>query len=129
MFGIVGADDVTRRIVRIFTASGDGAPGFGTVSGLIGMAAVIGFDLVGSIVEAEHVDDAPDTIVPALVHEKLGTVYAQADIKADLGDARLTGNIGVQAVHTDQHTNGYVAQNGILTPVTDGAKYWDVMRR
>jgi len=61
------------------------------------------------------------------VHEKLGTVYAQADIKAELGDARLTGNIGIQAVHTDQHTNGYVAQNGVLTPVTDGAKYWDVM--
>ena len=36
------------------------------------------------------------------VHEKLGTIYVQADIKSQLGSTELTGNIGVQAVHTDQ---------------------------
>ncbi|MBW0006277.1 MAG: TonB-dependent receptor, partial [Sphingomonas sp.] len=64
------------------------------------------------------------------VHEKLGSIYVQADIKADLGSARLTGNIGVQAVHTDQVSTGFKIGGGtpaLLTPASDGAKYWDVM--
>jgi len=63
------------------------------------------------------------------VHEKLGTIYALADIKADLGSATLTGNIGVQAVHTDQLTNGFSAfgNPAVVTPISEGAKYWDVM--
>jgi len=63
------------------------------------------------------------------VHEKLATIYVQADIKADLGSARLTGNVGVQAVHTDQVSTGFrIGGNpAVLTPASDGAKYWDVM--
>jgi iron complex outermembrane receptor protein len=61
------------------------------------------------------------------VNEKLGTVYAKLDIKSHLGAADLTGNVGVQAVHTNQRTNGYFAQNGVISPISDGAKYWDVM--
>ncbi len=61
------------------------------------------------------------------VREKLGTVYAKFDINTHLGAADLTGNIGVQAVRADQRTNGYFAQNGIISPISDGAKYWDVM--
>ncbi|HVI04707.1 MAG TPA: TonB-dependent receptor, partial [Sphingomicrobium sp.] len=65
------------------------------------------------------------------VHEKLGTLYAQLDIKAPLGAAELTGNIGVQAVHSDQRTNGFSSfgtfPNVAVTPISRGAKYWDVM--
>ena len=64
------------------------------------------------------------------VHEKLGTIYAQADIRAQLGATELTGNIGVQAVHTDQLSSGFRIAGGppaILAPASDGAKYWDVM--
>ena len=63
------------------------------------------------------------------VHEKLGTIYAQADIRADLGSTLLTGNVGVQAVHTDQLTNGFSAfgNPAVVTPISKGAKYWDVM--
>ncbi|MFL6726171.1 MAG: TonB-dependent receptor [Sphingomicrobium sp.] len=63
------------------------------------------------------------------IREKLGTLYAVANIKADLGSARLTGNVGVQAVHTDQRSNGNLVNRatGGLTPASDGAKYWDVM--
>ncbi len=65
------------------------------------------------------------------VHEKLGTVYLQADIQSQLGSTELTGNIGVQAVHTDQLSSGFVVTQvfpaGALTPASDGAKYWDVM--
>ena len=61
------------------------------------------------------------------VRERLGTVYAQADIRSSLGSAELTGNVGVQAVHTDQRTDGYLAFGGAIQPTSDGAKYWDVM--
>jgi len=68
------------------------------------------------------------------VREKLGTIYLQADIRSQLGSAELTGNVGVQAVHTDQSSNGNTFfsptgddNNQVLTPATDGAKYWDVM--
>ena len=68
------------------------------------------------------------------VQEKLGTVYAQADIRSQIGSAELTGNIGLQAVHTDQSSSGntFFSPTGndsdqVLTPATDGAKYWDVM--
>jgi iron complex outermembrane recepter protein len=74
----------------------------------------------------------PDVAAKAYdVHEKLGTIYLQADIRSHLGSADLTGNIGVQAVHTDQLSSGFVVTQvfpaGALTPASDGAKYWDVM--
>jgi iron complex outermembrane receptor protein len=61
------------------------------------------------------------------VNEKLGTIYLQADINSQIGSAELTGNVGVQAVHTNQRTDGYLAFGGQIEPVSDGAKYWDVM--
>ena len=64
------------------------------------------------------------------VREKLGTVYVQADIRSHVGSAELTGNIGVQAVHTDQLSNGFSISGGppaVLTPTSVGAKYWDVL--
>lgn len=63
------------------------------------------------------------------VHEKLGTIYGQLDIAADLGATRLTGNVGVQAQHTNQRTDGFSAfgNPAVVTPISRGAKYWDVM--
>ena len=43
------------------------------------------------------------------IREKIMTAYAQANIDADLGSARLTGNIGVQANWTDQNSRGATA--------------------
>jgi iron complex outermembrane receptor protein len=71
-----------------------------------------------------------DVVVKAYqIQEKLGTLYGVANIKTTLGSADLTGNVGVQAVHTDQSSTGVTADrvSGTLTPIKDGAKYWDVM--
>lgn len=40
------------------------------------------------------------------IEEQLMTGYVQANIKADLGSARLTGNFGVQVIFTDQNSTG-----------------------
>jgi iron complex outermembrane receptor protein len=72
----------------------------------------------------------PDVEIKAYqIQENLGTIYGLFNIKSQLGSADLTGNVGVQAVHTDQSSTGNLVNRatGGLTPAKDGAKYWDVM--
>ncbi|MDE0879753.1 MAG: TonB-dependent receptor, partial [Sphingomonas bacterium] len=62
------------------------------------------------------------------VAEDLMTMYVQANIRQSIGASELTGNIGVQAINTSQHTDGfYVGANSTLVPIRQGADYWDVM--
>ena len=70
----------------------------------------------------------PDVALKAYsVHENLWTTYGQLDIRSTVGTAELTGNIGIQAVHTKQGTDGFFSQNGTVAGISDGASYWDVM--
>ena len=51
-------------------------------------------------------------------------------INSHLGSVDLTGNIGLQAVHTDQSSTGFVspANDGVtLTQSTKGRKYWEIL--
>lgn len=102
----------------------------------IGMGDTLAFNpqqlLDGGIYTLVSNNLNPDVQAKAYdVHEKLGTIYLQADIRSHLGSTELTGNIGVQAVHTDQLSSGFVVTQvfpaGALSPAKDGAKYWDVM--
>ncbi|HEX8669918.1 MAG TPA: TonB-dependent receptor [Allosphingosinicella sp.] len=61
------------------------------------------------------------------VHENLMTGYVQADLNAELGFATLTGNVGVQAIGTDQSSTGNVFAGGVFTPAERGADFWDVL--
>lgn len=54
------------------------------------------------------------------VRENVATPYAMASLKGSLGTAELTGNIGVQAVHTDVRSSGQT-----YGTVTD--KYWMIL--
>jgi iron complex outermembrane recepter protein len=102
----------------------------------IGLGQTLAFDpqqlLNGGIYTLVSNNLNPDVQAKAYdVHEKEATFYVQTDIKAQLGATELTGNIGVQAVHTDQLSSGFVVTQvfpaGTLAPKSDGAKYWDVM--
>jgi iron complex outermembrane receptor protein len=101
----------------------------------IGLGHTLSFDpqqlLDNGIYTLVSNNSHPDVAAKAYdVHEKLATVYAQADIKAQLGSTELTGNIGVQAVHTDQLSSGFKISGGppaVLAAASEGAKYWDVM--
>ena len=59
------------------------------------------------------------------ISEKLFQPYVMALIEAQLGSTELTGNIGVQAVHTDQSSSGITYPNGVATQVNVGTKYWE----
>jgi iron complex outermembrane recepter protein len=63
------------------------------------------------------------------VNEKVTVAYAKFDIDAEVGTGTLRGNVGVQAVHTDQSSNATaVANNGTLqVPFTAGTKYNDFL--
>ncbi len=53
--------------------------------------------------------------------EHLMTAYLQADLKAQLGAAELTGNVGVQAVGTEQKSRGLVYNGTGYTNIAQGA--------
>lgn len=61
------------------------------------------------------------------IAEDLMTMYVQADINQDIGASVLTGNVGVQAVATEQKSSGLVAANGTLVPTIRGTDYWDLL--
>lgn len=61
------------------------------------------------------------------VSEKILTGYVQANIKAELGAADLTGNIGVQLIRVDQSSTGIAFASGTQVDVGAGDKYWMVL--
>lgn len=71
----------------------------------------------------------------ALVNEKITTAFVQLDIDSQLGGIPLRGNIGLQAVHSDQRSEGFEYlgldnNNPDLSKLfkrTGGIKYDDVL--
>ncbi|MBB5207863.1 TonB-dependent receptor [Chiayiivirga flava] len=64
------------------------------------------------------------------VQEKMTTGYAQLNIDTDLGSVGMRGNIGVQAVQTDQSSNGFIVLQGNAAeaiPYDGGADYTDYL--
>ena len=63
------------------------------------------------------------------VEEKLLTPYVMGVISANLGATEVTGNVGVQAVRTDQSSTGLVGASGVsgLIKNTKGRKYWEIL--
>lgn len=65
------------------------------------------------------------------VRENVLTGWLMGKLNADIGDAKLTGNFGVQVVHVDQSSTALVSSGsgtGVISTLrTDGAKYTDVL--
>ena len=60
------------------------------------------------------------------VREQIGTFYVQANIDANLGSVPLRGNVGVQAVNSDQSSSGYQTYEGggpVGNLITGGSSY------
>lgn len=61
------------------------------------------------------------------VAEDLLTAYFQVDLEQQMDGMTLSGNLGVQAVHTDQSSKGIAFAGGTQVNVTAGDNYWDVL--
>jgi iron complex outermembrane receptor protein len=97
----------------------------------LGLGPMVSYDpralLAGGVYRLET-NNHPDIDAKAYeVHENLLTFYAQADLDAELGSALLTGNLGVQAIGTDQSSTGFVVAGGTVQPAEAGADYWDIL--
>ena len=82
----------------------------GTTNLLFGLGPVVSYDPIALINSGLYnlvANPYGDVIVKSYsVSEKLVTPYIQANIRADLGSSQLTGNVGVQAIFTDQNSQG-----------------------
>jgi iron complex outermembrane recepter protein len=99
--------------------------------GYLGLGPIVSYDARGLIADGTLVlerNTSPDIPAKAFrVSEDLMTAYLQTDIKKELGGATLTGNVGVQAINTDQSSSGLI-YNGIgYTQRTAGTNYWDIL--
>jgi iron complex outermembrane recepter protein len=99
--------------------------------GYLGLGPIVSYDARGLIDDGTLVlvrNTSPDIPAKAFsVSEDLMTAYLQADIEQELGSGTLTGNIGVQAINTDQSSTGLVFNGVAFTTITGGINYWDVL--
>jgi len=82
----------------------------GTANTFFGFGPMIAYDPL-DLIDAGVYKLVPnpygDVVVKSYsIDEKLLTPYVQANIRADLGSTQLTGNFGVQAIFTEQHSVG-----------------------
>lgn len=97
----------------------------------LGLGPIVSYDARDLIADGTLVlerNTSPDIPAKAFnVTEDLMTAYLQADIEQEMGNGTLTGNIGVQAIHTDQGSSGTVFAGGVARSVRASASYWDVL--
>ncbi|MEZ0469651.1 TonB-dependent receptor [Luteimonas salinilitoris] len=100
--------------------------------GFTGIRGSIGYD-TGAVLPLYVIDEHSHSDIRNknwTVEEKLSTAYAQWNLNTDVGEVALRGNIGVQLVHTDQSSTGFVVPFGDADapiPMSGGAQYNDVL--
>ncbi len=99
--------------------------------GFLGLGETIAYDVQGlldsGIYNQVRNPNADVSTKGWRVREDVLTGYLQLNIDTQLGGNRLTGNVGVQLVNTDQRSDG-IASSGtgtgvINAPISDGASY------
>ncbi|WP_234024885.1 TonB-dependent receptor [Tsuneonella amylolytica] len=105
--------------------------------GYLGLGPILSYDardlIAGGVLVLEpRVTTGPNAANDVLgkgytVNEDLLTAYLQANIEAQLGAADLTGNVGVQAINTEQKSTGFVFPAAGPLLRTLGDDYWDVL--
>lgn len=104
--------------------------------GYLGISQVISYDALG-VINSGALDKVrnPNADVAAgnwEVEEKVTTTYIRANLDHNLWGKPLTGNVGIQAVHTDQSSSGFSAEQlgqGVsrTLAVTGGADYLEIL--
>ncbi len=64
------------------------------------------------------------------VTEEVITPYVQANLYTEIGDMPLKGNVGLQAVYTDQSSDGFTTVRDDadeIMPISGGTDYWELL--
>ena len=100
----------------------------------LGLGSVLAYDGIGLYNDGIYREVVADQYEPSRlgdtyeVNEKVTTGYAMANFESGI----ISGNLGVQVVHSDQSATGFDAYTGeegtvVATPVTGGDKYTKVL--
>ncbi|WP_439539611.1 TonB-dependent receptor [Sphingomonas sp.] len=85
-------------------------------------------DLLNGGVYTRVANTAQDVLFKSFaVEEEVLSSFAMLNIDSDLGGARLTGNVGVLAQHTNQNSTGYIQTPTGPQLRTLGDDYWDIL--
>ncbi|RPA32706.1 TonB-dependent receptor [Shewanella frigidimarina] len=124
--GYDGSDDYLETVPEQYLLSP-------TSLDFFGMGDVLSYDSLafyndGGYTETDVADvDLSRATNSWAVSEEVSTFYVKTNLESELFGFPLTGNVGIQAVHTDQSSDGTVAtvENGVvtLTPRTAGDSY------
>ncbi|MEI8029937.1 MAG: TonB-dependent receptor [Comamonadaceae bacterium] len=96
-----------------------------------GIPAVLAYDIQGALTKymGPPVRDAVQASAwrrNYTISEKITTGFAKLGIDTALGNVPIRGNLGLQAVRTDQHATG-TANNELSASLVGGATYTDVL--
>jgi iron complex outermembrane recepter protein len=97
----------------------------------LGLGPIVSYD-PRAVIDSGALILSPNTSndIPAKAYriaEKLMTAYVQLDIESEFSGGVVTGNVGVQAINTDQSSSGIAFAAGQRVPVNLGDNYWDVL--
>ncbi|MDO6748404.1 TonB-dependent receptor [Gilvimarinus sp. 1_MG-2023] len=104
----------------------------------IGLGNMVAYDAISLYNSGYYTETAAEELETGregdtyTVDEEITTVYAMADLYAELGSVEMTGNIGVQYVDTEQMSSGFSSFTGpdlyvLATPVSGGDSYDKVL--
>jgi TonB-dependent receptor len=131
-------DKEKRHLETGFTKLGTGAIAAGAVNGaqsLYALPDTLSWD-IPAVLSQNFGPYTPAVLVPWgatknwNITEKVQTGYAKLNIDTELMSMPLRGNIGIQAVHTDQSSTAQTLRAwpfADLVPLTDGKKYNDYL--
>ncbi|NJS14202.1 MAG: TonB-dependent receptor [Sphingopyxis sp.] len=97
----------------------------------LGLGPIVSYD-PRAVIASGALVLSPNTSndIPAKAYqiaEDLMTAYLQLDIASEFDGGSLTGNVGVQAIHTNQQSSGIAFAGGVQVPVSLGDDFWDVL--
>lgn len=97
----------------------------------LGLGPIVSYD-ARDVIAAGVLELDPNTSndIPAkafTISEELLTGYVQLDFERPFDNGVVTGNIGVQAIHTDQESSGIAFAGGQQVDVVLGDSFWDVL--
>ena len=95
-----------------------------------GIPAVLSYDTLAVL--AKYYDQQPARSADLAlqnwnVTEKQTTAFAKLVIDTELGPVPVRGNVGVQAIHVNQHSDGLAVNGDVITAIGSGASYTDVL--